>query len=477
MADAPPNRTRIVPIMARRKTSAKNPPSEAHTIPVQRQLRTRAAKEKAAEHELLRLSCLDTLGLYALPTKGDGNCLYYALSDQMYGVWDRFAEIRMRLAGHMRAHRDYFINFTAAVGGERRAPRRAAAAASRSSVGFVGPAAKPEDQQQKFEAKVADSEKNRVWGGSEEIQAFCQSYKRDVRVYTNSGIQTFRDVYAPHQEERDVVHIAFHNFDHYSSVRNIDGPHTGLPLIPNSKATGFIKADTDSGLGEAGPVIDIATPWKISFIQEGLGGRYDHDTIVEMLRQCRGDIDRAFANLLDDTTSSSNNASPSPATSSGTLSTGPIGHQSGYKPRLPPSRSSSRHSSASKRSANATDDEDVNQYPTRRTRGREQKRRILPNVTVGIAFRDENKNDLVSLRLRVNPDTIAEQANVDSPMKNMALNVDGRVIEGRNLRTYKLPAQIAPDGGTPGQLVAIHPPRLSESMIGKTVEKEVVAPK
>jgi OTU-like cysteine protease len=248
MADAPPNRTRIVPIMARRKTSAKNPPSEAHTIPVQRQLRTRAAKEKAAEHELLRLSCLDTLGLYALPTKGDGtslvktpyrikrwnqlhqfyqstqlvqsaqsdssgalgNCLYYALSDQMYGVWDRFAEIRMRLAGHMRAHRDYFINFTAAVGGERRAPRRAAAAASRSSVGFVGPAAKPEDQQQKFEAKVADSEKNRVWGGSEEIQAFCQSYKRDVRVYTNSGIQTFRDVYAPHQEERDVVHIAFH---------------------------------------------------------------------------------------------------------------------------------------------------------------------------------------------------------------------------------------------------------------------------
>jgi hypothetical protein len=86
MADAPPNRTRIVPIMARRKTFAKNPPTEAHTIPMQRQLRTRAAKEKAAEDELLRLSCLDTLRLYALPTKGDGMSLVLVKTLEMEGI-------------------------------------------------------------------------------------------------------------------------------------------------------------------------------------------------------------------------------------------------------------------------------------------------------------------------------------------------------------------------------------------------------
>lgn len=138
-----------------------------------------------------------------------GNCLYYALSDQLYGDWSHFDEIRARLANHMTAHEDYFMSFTAAVGGERRAPRRAAAA-KMSSSSYVGPAASVKDQRAKFENKVAESRKNGVWGGSEEIQAFCQSYKRDVRVYMESGIQNFRDVNAPENEEREVVHIAFH---------------------------------------------------------------------------------------------------------------------------------------------------------------------------------------------------------------------------------------------------------------------------
>jgi hypothetical protein len=74
--------------------------------------------------------------------------------------------------------------------------------------------------------------KNGTWGGSEDIQAFCQSFKVDVRVYSTKGIQTFRDVYAPRSEERAILHVAFHDFNHYSSVRHVDGPHTGLPLIP-----------------------------------------------------------------------------------------------------------------------------------------------------------------------------------------------------------------------------------------------------
>lgn len=57
---------------------------------------------------------------------------------------------------------------------------------------------------------MAESRKKGVWGGAEEIQAFCQSFKRDVNVYTVSGIQNFRDVYAPLSEDREIVHIAFH---------------------------------------------------------------------------------------------------------------------------------------------------------------------------------------------------------------------------------------------------------------------------
>lgn len=144
-------------------------------------------------------------------------------------------------------------------------------------------------------------------------------------------------------------------------------------------------------------VVDLASPWKISAIQEGLGGKYDRDAIVEMLQQCRGNIDRAFTNLLGEGAS--------------TLPTESTASRAIMKSRLQPSsssRSSSPFSTGSKRSADDSDSEENPRPAVRRSRAREQKRRILPDVTVGIAFRDD-QNDLVSLRLRVSPDAVPEK--------------------------------------------------------------------
>ena len=194
--------------------------------------------------ESLVLPSLTQLGLYALPTEGDGNtssstrtllgsgfisntialtldsvgnCLYYALSDQLYGDFNHAEHIRTRLADHIFENREYFMSFIAPAGGERRAPRRAAAEAARnnycsSSSSSASPAPPPstKDKERSFDSKVAESRKNGVWGGAEEIQAFCQSFKKDVNVYTAYGIQNFRDVHAPQDEHRDTVHIAFH---------------------------------------------------------------------------------------------------------------------------------------------------------------------------------------------------------------------------------------------------------------------------
>lgn len=144
-----------------------------------------------------------------------GNCLYYALSDQLYGDFHHADHIRTRLADHIFVNREYFMSFIAAAGGERRAPRRAAAEAARNtycSSSSASPAPPPsvKDKERSFDSKVAESRKNGVWGGAEEIQAFCQSFKKDVNVYTEYGIQNFRDVHAPGDEERETMHIAFH---------------------------------------------------------------------------------------------------------------------------------------------------------------------------------------------------------------------------------------------------------------------------
>ncbi|GCB26883.1 OTU domain-containing protein DDB_G0284757 [Aspergillus awamori] len=401
MADAP-NGGRIVPIVTTARQHYSSSPTDesmAKTTPQtsQKTKMPRNARNKTAEAETLEIPCLNALGLYALPTEGDGNCLYYALSDQTYGDFTHADEIRDRLADHISANKDYFMSFIAAAGGERRAPRRAAAAAARqsycssSSASPAPPSAK--DKERSFDSKVAESRKKGVWGGAEEIQAFCQAFKKDVCVYTMYGIQNFRDVHAPEGEERDIIHIAFHDFHHYSSVRHSDGPHTGLPCIPK------VGKEREAEASAAEPtVVDMATPWKISAIQEGLGGKYDQAAIVEMLQQCRGNIDRAFMNLLGE----DSNTSLADAPSSKAI----------MKSRLQASsRSSSPFSVGSKRSADESDADDSPQPAVRRTRTRESKRRILPDVMVGIEFRDD-QNDLVSLRLRVSPDTVVPKPAV-----------------------------------------------------------------
>ncbi|KAL2853276.1 hypothetical protein BJY01DRAFT_232357 [Aspergillus pseudoustus] len=390
---------RIVPIIAPHPHSLshgslvnevkheKQQPKELSQDSQSREPRNRRSK---IDTECLELPCLNQLGLYALPTEGDGNCLYYALSDQLYGDFTYADRIRTQLADHISANREYFMSFIAAAGGERRAPRRAAAEAARNSYcssSSASPAPPPssKDKERNFDSKVAESRKNGVWGGAEEIQAFCQSFKKDVNVYTMYGIQNFRDVHAPLDEEREILHIAFHDFHHYSSVRHSHGPHTGPPCIPRfDKATQVNEASSDS------PVVSMASPWKISVIQENLGGKYDRETIVGVLEECRGNIDNAFMNLLGENA----NTTPVEATASRAI----------MKSRFQPSsRSSSPFSTGSKRSADDSDEEENPRPASRRVRAREQKRRILPDVTVGIAFRD-HQNDLVSLRLQVSPE-------------------------------------------------------------------------
>ncbi|EED23001.1 extracellular OTU-like cysteine protease, putative [Talaromyces stipitatus ATCC 10500] len=411
MAESPANRSRIVPIMADealskpKSTTRKSAPIPRPAAPSRISTRSRT-KSYGLDGVDGNLKILEERGLYVAKTPGDGNCLFYALSDQMYGTMERAFEIREALAVHMSTHEEYFGAFAVPEESERRSAR---VAARRTESPFPAtPSPTVNDKQDAFTDMVSRCATPAVWGGGVEIQAFCQYYQRDVRVYSPDNVQNFRAWDAPNDEVREVVHLAYINGVHYSSVRNIDGPHEGLPNV-KPKAV----------------VIDIESPqaWKISHIQNGLSGQYDQDTIVSMLRRCRGDINRAFARLLDEESSSTSSfvsSATSAASSQATTASTPEQQQNAnelrnettatpmvnFKPHLMSSRSSSRHSTASKRSADDSDDEGS---VLSAQRGREQKRRILPKVTVGINFGDHDQPDMVSLRWRVDSDVVAEQ--------------------------------------------------------------------
>ncbi|CAG7994162.1 unnamed protein product [Penicillium olsonii] len=336
-------------------------------------------------HPSLEMPALKERGLFALPTEGDD-------------------KIRQRLADHMAANRDYFVQFVS-DGGERRRPKRAAASAYATRSADVS-APSDQDKESRFQEMIATTRKNAEWGSSEHIQAFCQAYKLDVTVYTMDGVQPFQDVNTPSGESRNVIHIAFHEFKHYSSVRRIGETHKGLfSDVESAKATlpapesevkeepkletaaeSFSSGDKPivaHSPGDSNLAVDVYAPWDIKSIQEGLGGRYDRETIIDMLQKCRGDIDRAFAALLDEKSDDSLEKKNPPAI--------PV------KPSLQASRDTSPFSTGSKRSADDSDDSEAPQ-PARRVR---PKRRFLSNLTlgVGISFRDQD--EVVSLNLRM----------------------------------------------------------------------------
>jgi hypothetical protein len=86
MAEVPVNRTRVVPIMAARKSLVTPKPANhnnnaaAETRTEQPTRVTRSQNKLIADAESLRLECLDRLGLYAVPTKGDGTLMSDALN-------------------------------------------------------------------------------------------------------------------------------------------------------------------------------------------------------------------------------------------------------------------------------------------------------------------------------------------------------------------------------------------------------------
>ncbi|KAL1701762.1 hypothetical protein EV121DRAFT_262734 [Schizophyllum commune] len=195
------------------------------------------------------------LGLYAADTLGDGNCLFRALSDQLYGSPSRHALLRARVCDWIEAH------------GERYAP-------------FV-------EDERGLEAHLRCMRENGTYGGHLELSAFAHMTGKNVKVIQPALVYVIAanamDDSAPEaststaeqqpdegadgplsgREKRqarrerkrtekdtlpaptpdpnegevpDTVYVAYHDWEHFSSIRNLRGPHSGLPMVQEIRA-------------------------------------------------------------------------------------------------------------------------------------------------------------------------------------------------------------------------------------------------
>ncbi|KAJ2627221.1 hypothetical protein H4R22_004502, partial [Coemansia sp. RSA 1290] len=130
-----------------------------------------------------------------------------ALADQVDGTPDTHLQHRASVCDYIQQHEEDFAPFM--------------------------------DETYSFDQYVDNMRRSGVYGGNLELVAFARNCQVDIRVYQTGGT-VFVISGAPPDKPDDSyrsmppVYIAYHSYEHYSSVRNKNGPHTGLPEIKAS---------------------------------------------------------------------------------------------------------------------------------------------------------------------------------------------------------------------------------------------------
>ncbi|KAE9371261.1 cysteine proteinase, partial [Stipitochalara longipes BDJ] len=253
--------------------------------------RTRSRRSKSPEE----FPMLKPLGLMAMTTKADGNCMFNSFSDQLYGDQSHAREIRAKIIEHMRDHADEykpFINVEAG-GGFRRNPKRKNVGAS--STHFENSLPTQEQIDAAWERHLDNMSKNGVYGDNMEIRAFTKAFGVDVKIYNRDNSYYIK---AEDQGTRPVVHVARHNWEHYSSIRNVHGPHIGLPDIKVTPQDEAVAAKAAAGQG---PYI---AEWMVNAVTTSLPFLAANDTTIrKALYDNNGNIDAAVSALMDEPSS------------------------------------------------------------------------------------------------------------------------------------------------------------------------------
>ncbi|KAN0080193.1 hypothetical protein V8E55_009759 [Tylopilus felleus] len=208
------------------------------------QMRTRTTRSKGRpladpeQNTQLLTGQLRSLGLYAAHTLGDGNCLFRALSDQLYGSPSSHLQLRKDICDWIEAHSQRYEPFC--------------------------------EDERGLTAHLRCMREQGTYGGHLELSAFAHFARRNVKVVQPGLVYVIEwnaegeviadqstspatqadgqlmdarerrrarkqqqqlEEMSQQEEASDTVYVAYHDWEHFSSIRNLRGPHTGLPNV------------------------------------------------------------------------------------------------------------------------------------------------------------------------------------------------------------------------------------------------------
>ncbi|GAA5965311.1 hypothetical protein JCM21900_005836 [Sporobolomyces salmonicolor] len=295
--------------------------------------KTRSDKPKLIEdpeqEEKALTAQLREAGLYAANILGDGNCLFRALSDQLYGSPSMHLQLRAEICDYLVAHAEQyrvFIDEDDYKGGfagyvrEMRQPgtygtnmelsgfvhryRRAVkifqpglvyvmqVEAEHDEASSPAPSAStstpPEEPQ--TEAKLSARER-RVRARRENGRS-GKGKGKQVEQEGDGGLKPPRRPEAGADAEEGPLCIVYHSWEHYSSLRNLKGPHTGPPRLRIARPDSPAMVEHPSAAASVVPSSSPPSPPTPVEEEEGDGGDDAEAAILE-------DGDAAIEHLED----------------------------------------------------------------------------------------------------------------------------------------------------------------------------------
>ncbi len=131
------------------------------------------------------INCLLFLGSILMDTAG--NCLFNALSDQLYGDQSCNTQLRDGTVEYMKNNPDRFKSFLVVHpgGGSRRNPKRKNHGSHATSAIPSGPT--PQEIDAAYKQHMKTMAKTGVYGDNLEIIAFAQAFKVDIMIFSEGG--------------------------------------------------------------------------------------------------------------------------------------------------------------------------------------------------------------------------------------------------------------------------------------------------
>lgn len=196
----------------------------------------------------------------------------------------------------MREHAAYYKQFIDVHpgGGIRRNPKRKNAGSYSSPANFTPPSDAEIDKV--FEGHLQSMARGGTYGDNMEIVAFSSAFGVDVKIYQRDFAFMISGAGEPGEDgDRPVAHIAYHVWEHYSSIRNLDGPHAGLPVVSPK----VLSPEEELKQKERLDVTPFVQPWQIEALAKALPFLADKPTIKRALEASKGNLDNAWSALVE----------------------------------------------------------------------------------------------------------------------------------------------------------------------------------